>query len=142
MPNHADASQSSLQVGLGERAPWFRVSCCPTNVSRTFATLDAYVAVADDEGVSVSLYAPGRVRTQLDDGRTAEFEIESDYPQECQLWRSRDPHWSPVGGESLTARMIVGAALVLAAVALNALAGSGAARRVPVPEGPVATPAD
>lgn len=30
-------------------------------------------------------------------------EIESDYPEECQLWRSRDPHWSPVGGESLTA---------------------------------------
>ena len=30
-------------------------------------------------------------------------EIESDYPEECKLWRSRDPHWSPVGGESLTA---------------------------------------
>lgn len=85
IPNHADASQSSLQVGLGERAPWFRVSCCPTNVSRTFATLDAYVAVADAEGVSVSMFAPSRVRTQLDDGRTAEFEIESDYPRDGRI---------------------------------------------------------
>lgn len=85
IPNHADASQSSLQVGLGERAPWFRVSCCPTNVSRTFATLDAYVAIADAEGVSVSLYAPGQVSTTLDDGRRVAFEIESDYPRDGRI---------------------------------------------------------
>ena len=30
-------------------------------------------------------------------------EIEAEYPEECRLWRSRDPHWAPVGGESLTA---------------------------------------
>lgn len=107
VPDHADASQSSLQVGLGERAPWFRVSCCPTNVSRTFATLDAYVAVADAEGVSVSLYAAGSIRAQLDDGRTAELTVESDYPhdglirvhvpaQESGPWRLRlrVPAWA------------------------------------------------
>jgi 2,3-bisphosphoglycerate-dependent phosphoglycerate mutase len=30
-------------------------------------------------------------------------EIETEYPEECKLWRGRDPHWSPNGGESLTA---------------------------------------
>lgn len=29
-------------------------------------------------------------------------EIESEYPEECKLWRGRDPHWAPDGGESLT----------------------------------------
>ncbi len=36
----------------GTRAPWFDVSCCPTNVARTLASLSGYVA-ADDEGVAV-----------------------------------------------------------------------------------------
>lgn len=30
-------------------------------------------------------------------------EIETEYPDECLLWRGRDPHWAPIGGESLTA---------------------------------------
>ena len=30
-------------------------------------------------------------------------EIETEYPEECKLWRGRDPHWAPKGGESLTA---------------------------------------
>jgi probable phosphoglycerate mutase len=29
-------------------------------------------------------------------------EIETEYPDECRLWRGRDPHWAPSGGESLT----------------------------------------
>jgi len=29
-------------------------------------------------------------------------EIEAGWPDDAKLWRGRDPHWSPVGGESLT----------------------------------------
>lgn len=29
-------------------------------------------------------------------------EIETEHAQECKLWRDRDPHWAPSGGESLT----------------------------------------
>jgi probable phosphoglycerate mutase len=29
-------------------------------------------------------------------------EIETEHPEECKLWRGRDPHWAPSGGESLT----------------------------------------
>ena len=30
-------------------------------------------------------------------------EIETGWPEDAKLWRGRDPHWSPEGGESLTA---------------------------------------
>ncbi len=30
-------------------------------------------------------------------------EIETEWPEECKLWRGRDPHWAPAGGESLIA---------------------------------------
>ena len=29
-------------------------------------------------------------------------EIETGWPEDAKLWRGRDPHWSPMGGESLT----------------------------------------
>ena len=29
-------------------------------------------------------------------------EIETEWPEDAKLWRGRDPHWSPVDGESLT----------------------------------------
>ncbi len=29
-------------------------------------------------------------------------EIETEHANECKLWRDRDPHWAPSGGESLT----------------------------------------
>jgi probable phosphoglycerate mutase len=34
-------------------------------------------------------------------GQTWE-QIETGWPQDAKLWRGRDPHWSPEGGESLT----------------------------------------
>ncbi|GAA3791429.1 glycoside hydrolase family 127 protein [Sphaerisporangium flaviroseum] len=37
----------------GLRAPWREVSCCPTNIARTFASLPAYVATGDDQGIQV-----------------------------------------------------------------------------------------
>ncbi|SKA93290.1 hypothetical protein SAMN06295879_1658 [Agreia bicolorata] len=46
----------------GVRAPWFDVSCCPTNVARTIASLGAYVASVDDEGIAVLQYAAGEIR--------------------------------------------------------------------------------
>jgi probable phosphoglycerate mutase len=30
-------------------------------------------------------------------------DIETDHPEDAKLWRGRDPHWSPMEGESLTA---------------------------------------
>ena len=55
-PDEATARASSSL-----RAPWFEVSCCPPNVARTFASLAAFLATADDEGVQLHQYAAVRV---------------------------------------------------------------------------------
>lgn len=80
-PGHAvEEDDQSPRAATSMRAPWFEVSCCPTNVARTFASLDAYVATADQNGVQVNVYASASIRTLLPDGRSVSFEIETDYP--------------------------------------------------------------
>jgi len=76
----ADPAATSPRASSSLRAPWFEVSCCPPNVARTLASLDAYVATADDDGVQLHQYAPAAVRTMLADGRTVAFDVETDYP--------------------------------------------------------------
>jgi len=89
------------------RAPWFSVSCCPGNVARTLASLAGYVATADDDGLQLHQYAPSRIRTVLDDGRSIELDVETDYPadgvitvrvvgDEARPWTLtlRVPHWA------------------------------------------------
>ena len=61
----ADPDETSPRASSSLRAPWFEVSCCPPNVARTFASLAAYVATADDTGVQVHQYASASVRTTL-----------------------------------------------------------------------------
>lgn len=75
-----DPDSTSPRAGSALRAPWFDVSCCPPNVARTLASLDAYLATADDEGVQLHQYAPARVRTALLDGRAVAFDVETRYP--------------------------------------------------------------
>lgn len=50
------------------RAPWFEVSCCPTNVARTLASVASYVATATDEGVQLHQFADAEVSTTLATG--------------------------------------------------------------------------
>ena len=47
------------------RAPWFWVSCCPTNVARTLASVDLYFATADDDGVQLQQYGDYAISTAL-----------------------------------------------------------------------------
>ncbi|WP_157559942.1 beta-L-arabinofuranosidase domain-containing protein [Microbacterium sp. H83] len=76
----ADPDATSPRASSSLRAPWFEVSCCPPNVARTFASLAAYVATADDGGVQLHQYAPASVRTALPDGRVVAFEVTTGYP--------------------------------------------------------------
>lgn len=100
--------EPSWRVGPGTRAPWFDVSCCPTNVARTFASLDSYVAAASEDGLSLVLYTSGDITTTLPDGRAVSVRIDTDYPLEGRVrihvakgegapWnlRLRVPQWSP-----------------------------------------------
>lgn len=80
-----DADRPSLRAAASLRAPWFEVSCCPTNVARTLASLSAYVATADDEGLQLHQYVPGTVEHRRADGRHLRVSVETEYPHDGEI---------------------------------------------------------
>jgi len=78
-PNADDELSERAEASM--RAPWFEVSCCPTNVARTLASAAGYVATADAQGVQLHQFVEGEVRTQLDAGALA-LRIETAYPRD------------------------------------------------------------
>lgn len=62
------------------RAPWFEVSCCPTNVARTLASVAGYFATTDGAGLQLHQYGSYTVDTTLDDGERMAIRVESEYP--------------------------------------------------------------
>jgi DUF1680 family protein len=57
------------------RQPWYSCACCPPNLARLLASLQSYLATADDGGVQLHLYAEGTVHTGV-----AAVEVRTDYP--------------------------------------------------------------
>ncbi|MGD8166193.1 glycoside hydrolase family 127 protein [Herbiconiux sp. P16] len=93
----------------GVRAPWFDVSCCPTNVARTLASLGSYLASADDDGMTLLQYAAGEIRaggfvlqveTRYPDDGTIHVKVLDAPDAEARL-RLRIPGWA----ESATVRL-------------------------------------
>ncbi|HLU27645.1 MAG TPA: beta-L-arabinofuranosidase domain-containing protein [Glycomyces sp.] len=97
----------------GVRAPWFDVSCCPTNLARTLAVWQAYAASIEDDGttegstVALLQYAAGTIRASLPGGGELELRIATAYPHEGTVrievvdapadgvgLRLRVPHWA------------------------------------------------
>jgi hypothetical protein len=78
----ADADAVSPRASSSLRAPWFEVSCCPPNVARTFASLGAYLATVDNDGLQLHQYAKSSVRTTLSDGTRVALDVETDYPND------------------------------------------------------------
>jgi DUF1680 family protein len=74
-----DPDVASPRASSSLRAPWFHVSCCPTNVTRTVASLAAYVASTDDDGVQLHQYAPGTVEATVG-GEPVRLRVVSGYP--------------------------------------------------------------
>ncbi|MGB3731945.1 glycoside hydrolase family 127 protein [Microbacterium sp.] len=91
-----DSEATSPRASSAMRAPWFEVSCCPNNLARTFASLAAYVATADDEGVQVHQFAPCTVRTTLTDGTRVAFDVQTTYPSQgtVQVTIADDGEWT------------------------------------------------
>ena len=71
----------SARAASSMRSPWFSVSCCPPNVSRTFASLDSYLAAVEGDTVHLLQYAPARIEAHLSGGR-AVLEVETEYPRQ------------------------------------------------------------
>ncbi len=61
------------------RVPWFGCACCPPNVARLLMSLGHYAYARDVDGLTLHLYAGGRVRCE-DDGAEVRLTIRTDYP--------------------------------------------------------------
>lgn len=58
-----DRSRRWPRASSSERAPWREVSCCPTNLARTLASLAGYVATTDGGGIQLHQYNSCTVET-------------------------------------------------------------------------------
>ncbi|MGW0824517.1 glycoside hydrolase family 127 protein [Streptomyces sp. NPDC002845] len=76
----ADTASPRAESSL--RAPWFAVSCCPTNVARTLAQLPAHLATVDDHGVQLHQYADAEIATSLADGHGVALRVRTGYPSD------------------------------------------------------------
>jgi DUF1680 family protein len=74
-----DEHALSHRAESGLRAPWFEVSCCPTNVARTLASVGLYFATASDDGVQLHQYGDYQVSTTLAAGTIA-LRVSGGYP--------------------------------------------------------------
>ncbi len=71
--------QLSHRAESGLRAPWFEVSCCPTNVARTLASVGLYFATASDDGIQLHQYGDYQVATALPAGGVT-LHVSGEYP--------------------------------------------------------------
>ncbi|MDT0317753.1 glycoside hydrolase family 127 protein [Streptomyces millisiae] len=75
-----DPEAANPRAASGLRAPWFAVSCCPTNVARLLASLGGYLATTDGSGVQLHQYADAELAAALPDGRRIGLRVATDYP--------------------------------------------------------------
>jgi DUF1680 family protein len=75
----AGAHLASHRAPSAQRAPWFDVSCCPTNVARTLASAAMYFATASSDGVQLHQYGDYQVSTDLTAGPVT-LAVSSGYP--------------------------------------------------------------
>lgn len=62
------------------RAPWFEVSCCPTNVARTLASLTSYFVTADGDGIQIQQYGNVDINTTVNSGQPVRLRMRTNYP--------------------------------------------------------------
>ncbi|GAA1647404.1 glycoside hydrolase family 127 protein [Actinoplanes couchii] len=154
------AGQLVPRAASSLRAPWFAVSCCPTNLARTFASLAGYLATRDDEGLQIHQYTAA----SIDTGDIA-LDVDTEYPADgrvtVRIVRApqtpftltlRIPHWAdgatldgqPVApgtvrvrrrftaGESVTLDLAVRPRLTFPDSRIDGVRGTAAVERGPV----------
>lgn len=92
-PSHSHASP---RAASSLRAPWFEVSCCPTNVARTLSSLGALMATTTEDGVQIHQYATSTLTAELSAGRV-QLQVTTDYPAsgkiKIEILESPDQAW-------------------------------------------------
>ncbi|MDQ1584370.1 MAG: uncharacterized protein QOF36_2424, partial [Microbacteriaceae bacterium] len=90
--------EASARASSSLRAPWFEVSCCPTNVARTLASLGAYVATKNERGIQLHQLADAEIRTSLDDDNAVALRVSTEYPTtgavRIEVLSSADREWT------------------------------------------------
>lgn len=81
----ADPDTCSPRAQAQLRAPWFEVSCCPTNVARTISQLGAYVAVVGESSVRLVQFMPCDIDAALGDGRRVALRVRTAYPDDGRI---------------------------------------------------------
>lgn len=80
----ADPNEISPRAHASLRAPWFEVSCCPTNISRTLASLGAYVATTSESALQIQQYATSTISTEVGSG-VAQVQVLSNLPHQSTV---------------------------------------------------------
>ncbi|GAA4913311.1 glycoside hydrolase family 127 protein [Nesterenkonia rhizosphaerae] len=92
------ADQPSHRAASGMRAPWFDVSCCPTNLTRTLASLGAYIASTDATGLQIHQYVPSTISATTQAGQQIEVVVETEYPfaggVTCKVVQAPEGPWT------------------------------------------------
>lgn len=79
-----EADEPTPRASSSQRAPWFTVSCCPTNIARTLASLPAYVATTSGDELALHQYVTGTVRAAVAE-RDVELEMITRYPADGEV---------------------------------------------------------
>lgn len=92
------ADQPSHRAASGLRAPWFDVSCCPTNLTRTLASLGAYISSTDATGLQIHQYVPSTISATTQAGQQIEVVMETEYPftggVTCRVVQAPEGPWT------------------------------------------------
>jgi DUF1680 family protein len=122
--------EASHRAASSLRAPWFDVSCCPTNVARTLASLGSYVATSTASGIQVHQYAAAGVRADIASGSVA-LRVTTEYPADGRV--TIEVVESPAEEWELSLRVpawaTAGATLTVAGAASAVVPGTTVVRR-------------
>lgn len=80
-----DPDRVTPRASSSQRSPWFSVSCCPTNISRTLASLGGYVAARDDRDLVLLQYVDGTIRTVSAEGEPFVLRVRTRYPDDGRI---------------------------------------------------------
>lgn len=79
-PGHVvPQDEPAFRATNSQRAPWYAVSCCPTNLTRTIASVGAYLASTSGDTLLLHQYADSRISPMLTNG-SAVVRVSTSYP--------------------------------------------------------------